>query len=231
MTANNRVELNSVELSRDWNAWLNQATDQLDQLAMAEVAKRAPGADAPEVLQVDCGDARLGMRLAKMGANVLAVDRSSDVGNSLIAPIDALGVARRIRFGEWNPEQCMAGTLPEGAPFDLIICNNTLSAYPYRQAHDMLRCLSSITRIGGKLFLSAYGIHSELGESYVDEGKPVRQRFAPLSASIADKYGISAPVCLYSERDLFLLLFEAGLTVVRTFTTTHGNVKAVAVRV
>lgn len=231
MNTNTTIEPNRVSDSRDWNAWLNQATDQLDQLAIAEITKRAPNADPPEVLQIDCGDARLGIRLAKMGANVLAVDRSLRDGDALQAPVAALGLGRWFHFLEWNPAQCMTGALPEGSPFDLIVCTNTLSAFPYRQAHDLLRCLSSITRIGGKLFLSAYGLHSELGESYADESKPVRQRFAPLAAPIARKYGVEAPVCLYSERDLFLLLFEAGLTVVRTFTTTHGNVKAVAVRV
>ena len=48
---------------------------------------------------------------------------------------------------------------------------------------------------------------------------------------LADKYGIAEPVCLYSERDLFLLLLESGASVLRTLTTTWGNVKGVAVRV
>jgi hypothetical protein len=46
-----------------------------------------------------------------------------------------------------------------------------------------------------------------------------------------NKYGIKSKVCLYSERNLFLLLLEAGASVLRTLTTTYGNVKAVAVRV
>ena len=45
------------------------------------------------------------------------------------------------------------------------------------------------------------------------------------------KYGITNEVCLYSERNLFMLLLEAGASVLRTLTTTHGNVKAVGVRV
>jgi hypothetical protein len=48
---------------------------------------------------------------------------------------------------------------------------------------------------------------------------------------MADKYGIDHPVCLYSERDLFLLLLESGASVLRTLTSTWGNVKGVAVRV
>ena len=48
---------------------------------------------------------------------------------------------------------------------------------------------------------------------------------------MAKKYGIAGPVCLYSERNLFMLLLEAGASVLRTMTTTYGNVKGVAVRV
>jgi hypothetical protein len=48
---------------------------------------------------------------------------------------------------------------------------------------------------------------------------------------MAEKYGIKGEVCLYSERDLFMLLLDAGASVLRTMTTTYGNVKAVAVRI
>ncbi|MFZ1444919.1 MAG: hypothetical protein WAS49_05520, partial [Candidatus Dechloromonas phosphoritropha] len=59
----------------------------------------------------------------------------------------------------------------------------------------------------------------------------VEQRYAPLTPAIAERYGIEGAVCLYSERNLFMLLLEAGASVLRTMTTTHGNVKGVAVRV
>ena len=45
------------------------------------------------------------------------------------------------------------------------------------------------------------------------------------------KYGIVGPLCLYTERNLFMLLLEAGASVLRTMTSTYGNVKGVAVRV
>ena len=49
--------------------------------------------------------------------------------------------------------------------------------------------------------------------------------------ALIKKYDITGQVCLYSERNLFMLLLNAGASVLRTMTTTHGNVKAVAVRV
>jgi hypothetical protein len=66
---------------------------------------------------------------------------------------------------------------------------------------------------------------------YADSEATIDQRFAPLAPALARKYGIHHPVCLYTERNLFMLLLEAGASVLRTLTTTYGNVKGVAVRV
>jgi hypothetical protein len=74
-------------------------------------------------------------------------------------------------------------------------------------------------------------MHSELGDHYAGSELAVEARFCELDPGMALKYGIKDPVCLYSERNLFMLLLEAGGSVLRTFTTTHGNIKGIAVRV
>jgi hypothetical protein len=86
-------------------------------------------------------------------------------------------------------------------------------------------------RIGGKLYVSVLGLHSELGDGYGGGETPVEERFAELAPAVAAKYGVSGPVCLYTERNLFMLLLAAGASVLRTMTTTYGNVKGIAVRV
>lgn len=96
---------------------------------------------------------------------------------------------------------------------------------------EKIRQLMKKLRIGGKLYISILGLHSELGEGYAGREQSIYERFARLAPPLADKYGIAEPVCLYSERDLFLLLLESGASVLRTLTTTWGNVKGVAVRV
>ena len=86
-------------------------------------------------------------------------------------------------------------------------------------------------KIGGKLYLSILGLHSELGDGYAGAERILSERFCELDPRMAAKYDIPGPVCLYSERNLFTLLLEAGASVLRTFTSTHGNVKGIAVRV
>jgi 2-polyprenyl-3-methyl-5-hydroxy-6-metoxy-1,4-benzoquinol methylase len=200
-------------------------------LAVQETIKRIRAGEQVSALQVDCGDALLGLRLARAGAQVLAVDQSAAAGARLIAAAQGLGLGDGFRFQAWYSRACADTTPLPGAPFDIVGCPHLLSHLPYAEAHTLLRRLALMCKIGGKLFISAYGVHSELSEAYPDEHRPVRQRFSPLAPAIASKYGLFDSLCLYSERDLFLLLFEAGLSVVKTFTTTHGNVKAIAVRV
>lgn len=216
---------------RDWPALLAQPGDELDQLALLEAGKRRRADETVSALQIDCGDALLGLRLARNGVKVLAVDAAPATGIRLQEAAQTLDVTDNFRFQAWKAEYCLDTTPLPGAPFDIVACPYSLSRLPYAHAHNLLRRLALMTKIGGKLFISAYGVLSALSEDYPDENRPVRERFSPLAAAVGAKYGIDQPVCLYSERDLFLLLFEAGLSVVRTFSTTHGNVKAIAVRV
>lgn len=224
-------QLEIAALRHDWLELISQPGDELDQLALLEAGKRRRTGGTVSVLQIDCGDALLALRLARAGAQVLAVDPNAATGEPLQQAAEALAITENFRFQVWSPEYCLDTTPLPGAPFDIVACPHSLSGMPYSHAHNLLRRLAMMTKIGGKLFISAYGVHSDLSEAYPDENKPVRNRFAPLAPHIASKYGIRQAVCLYSERDLFLLLFEAGLSVVKTFSTTHGNVKAIAVRV
>ena len=98
-------------------------------------------------------------------------------------------------------------------------------------AEDALSYFGGKLKIGGKLYISVLGLHSELSEGYAASEATIDQRYAELAPSLARKYNIHQPVCLYTERNLFMLLLEAGASVLRTLTTTHGNVKGVAVRV
>ena len=216
--------------SEDWTTQVDPTTDDFNRLILLEAGKRGRNGNPVSVLQIDCDNTTLGFQLARNGAQVLSVSARAEADQRMLDAIKANGLDQRLRLLSWCPQQGRDTTPLPGTPFDIVVCPNALSYLPYGQAHNLLRRLALMTRIGGKLFISAYGIHSDLCEAYPDENQPVRQRFSPLAPELARKYGIDQPVCLYSERDLFLLLFEAGLSVVKTFSTTHGNVKAVAVR-
>ncbi|MCX8145280.1 MAG: class I SAM-dependent methyltransferase [Azovibrio sp.] len=208
------------------NNFVPVVSDELLQLILQEIARRSRANARSDVLDLPCGDGRQAVAMAKLGARVLAADvggcENSVRGRALAAAVHDLVDFTVAELGDLS--------LPAG-PFDLVFCHHGIDRLPYVEARRVVRGLLRSLRIGGKLFISAYGLHSALGEDYPDADKPVEARHAPLAPALARCYNILEPVCLYTERNLVTLLFEAGGSVLKTFTTTHGTVKGVAVRV
>ncbi len=207
---------------------LEAGADELERYAMEECVKRQRLEHRVSVLILPAGRCDMAIKFARLGATVTVADapeRQQDVQGRILAS----GFGDHIRF-----QAATLGELPEaltGQPFDIIIVRRGLCGLPYDTARQVTRQLLLRLRIGGKLYLSILGLHSELGQGYPAAETPIDKRFAPLSPALVKKYGIQGDVCLYTERNLFMLLLEAGASVLRTLTTTYGNVKGIAVRV
>lgn len=208
--------------------FLDLAADELQRLAVEEVLKRHLVERDVRALIYPAGKCELSYEMAQHGIKVTAVDELPW----------AAACQKRIdkeKLGDWIT--FAPGSLNDldhefpNEPFDVVVCRRGLCSLPYGEAKVALRKLLRKLRIGGKLYISLLGIHSELGDDYAGNEHSIKDRYFPLSPARAKKYGIEGPLCLYSERDVFLLLLEAGASVLRTFTSTHGSVKAVAVRV
>lgn len=202
--------------------------DELEQLALGECVKRQRLDRRVSILIMPALHCDLATQFAQLGAQVVMADDPSQK-RSVEGRILASGMRDEIRFAPY-----ILPDLPEsedGEPYDIILFRRSLCRMPYAEAKQLIRALMQKLRIGGKLYLSILGLHSALGEDYPDAGEDINNRFCELSPAISKKYGIEGPVCLYSERNLFMLLLESGASVLRTSTTTYGNVKAVAVRV
>ena len=207
-------------LSQDTDAARSRLfTSELDEIAYKEAAKRFRLNDGVSALLFGRDIVELAARMARAGIKVV-LDCTVDTP-------PALPGLRSIALAELEAE---ANIVPE-APFDLIVGQLALHARPYAQARDFLKQLRRRLKIGGKLYLSTYGKHSTLGDYFPDNGKRVEDRFAELPVSLATLYGLHGPICLYSERDLINLLFEAGMPVVHSATSGQGNVRVVAVRI
>lgn len=193
-------------------------TCELEQWAMQVLHKRQRIGETVAALVRGLGAGDQAQRMASAGARVvlLGAAPASEHANITCLPEDAADAAQQ--------------ALPL-EPFDLIIDQRSLSFLPYSEARAALRGLFARLKIGGKVFLSLYGIHSDLGDGYAHGGNLVGERFAPLAPEIAQRYGISAPLCLYSERNLFFLLMEAGGAVLKTSTSALGHVRGVAARI
>ncbi len=192
-------------------------TCELDQWALAEAARRQRAGEAVTAMLVGTGAEEQALRLAKLGVRVLLLS-DRDPGHA--------GIVQR-PVADFDD---IASELPL-QPFDLILCQRVLSSLRYAEARVRVRSLLERLRIGGKLFVSCYGIHSELGDHYADGEKLVCDRHAPVSPELAARYGITGPVCLYSERNLFMLLMECGGAILKTSSSALGHVRGVAARI
>jgi SAM-dependent methyltransferase len=192
-------------------------TSELDDIAYKEAAKRFRLDNDVSALLFGRDIDELAVRMAKVGVKVV-VDAAVE-NPPLLPGLRAMPLS-----------QIAVDALPE-APFDLIVGQLALHSLPYDQARDVLLQLRRLLKIGGKLFLSAYGVRSTLGDFYPDSGKRVQDRFAELPAALAEPYNLHGPICLYSERDLITLLFETGVPIIHSATSGQGNVRAIAVRI
>ena len=209
---------------------MSLAADELEYLVTREIALSLRHKNLPRVLDLycGCGDACFAAQMAEQGAEVIAADAAS-YQEEVLAKKPAAATGGSLAF---IPIVHDKKFLAEGEMFDLVFCHHGICHLPYPEARALLRrIIRQHLKIGGKLYISAYGLNSDLGEGYADLEQPIEKRFCPLAPAIAKSYNLKGPACLYSERNLVNLLFEAGGSVLRSFTTTHGTVKAVAVRV
>ncbi|WP_371323840.1 hypothetical protein VX159_15835 [Dechloromonas sp. ZY10] len=206
---------------------LETGADELERLALEECFKRMRHDHTVSVFVTPAGRCELAAKFARMGALVDVADHA-ECRQDIEGRILAAGCGAEIRF--------LGAALPEAAgqavtePYDIIFVRRGLCSVPYPEAKRIVRQLLQKLKIGGRIYLSILGLHSELGDGYSALDLPVGKRFGPLAPAIAQKYGISSDICLYTERDLFMLLLESGASVLRTMTTSYGSVKAVGGR-
>lgn len=191
---------------------------ELDQWALAEAARRQRAGEPVSALLIGVGAENQALRMAESGVRVLLLSAHADLAHPNIQQL---------------PPQLPQDSGPPLPlePFDLILCQRAMNGMRYVEARARTYALLRRLRIGGKLFISFYGIHSELGDHYPDGGKLVGERFCEVPAELAQRYGISGPICLYSERNIFSLLMEAGGAILRTSTSALGHVRGVAARI
>lgn len=201
--------------------------------AIALIEKRRRRNESSSVLLLAHGDAaevrRTQERLTAAGARVVVAYPQPPEPDRLAETL-TLEQAISDRTGPQGGQAAELPPLP-GEPYDMVLALRALSHLPYEQARTALRRLLFRLRIGGKLYLALYGIHSDLGDDYPDGGQLVHQRHCPLAPGVAARYGIDGPVCLYSERNIFSLLLEAGAAVIHTSTSALGHVRGIANRV
>lgn len=209
----------------------SQRADDLDLAAVAFARKLMERGIRPACADEACGAAGQTLRLLEAGADVRCFDIedfSDDVACALAlarerrgpgAPTVGATFARRGLTDERE--------LGELDLYDIVCCQRAIHYLTREQAALALERIVSTMARGGKLFLSASGMASELSEGYEAGRGSIHRRFGPLAPAMAEKHGIRASVCLYSKGELVDLMLRAGLVVEDAWLSPFGNAKAV----
>jgi 2-polyprenyl-3-methyl-5-hydroxy-6-metoxy-1,4-benzoquinol methylase len=202
----------------------SQRADDLDEECLSFISNRVESAAGGQVFAADigCGMCGQGLRMARRGAYVACVDITNKFDEAR-----ATAAKESLKMAFLSADLREIDTVLT-APIDVIICQRTIHYLDYPSAVKSLALLHRMFRPGGKLFISASGIRSELGAGYpaAIDALPVRK--AMLSKAMQVKHNIEEPVCLYSEDDMRELLTSAGFSVDRVYSSAFGNIKAIA---
>lgn len=199
-----------------------QRVDDLDRMAIKRIKLVGRSARA---LDAACATGGQALRMARAGANTIALD-IEDYAESCRLAAQAFGVQNRLKF--LHKDLKNYSLHKRHRPFDVIVCQRMIHYVPFAEAVKIVEGFKRALSGGGRLYISASGINSELGNNYPHKGVAIQNRHAPLASDIANKHAIHGAICLYDEADMDLLLRTAGLKVVTLFPSPFGNIKAVA---
>lgn len=197
--------------------------DFLDGSAVRQIRSLLAERGTVRALDAACAAGGQARRMARAGAVVTAVDLHSDGAALLRAACDE-GLAQ-ISFVQADLRD--AALYQRLGQFDLIMAQRFIHYLPFAEAVDVIRRFRDALLPGGKLYISASGLRSELGQNYQGT-EQVTDRFAPLWPPMASKHGIHGKVCLYEESDMQALLAAGGMRAEKLYASPFGNLKAIA---
>ena len=141
-------------------------TPHLDSF-LAELGTTATGLAPLTLLDVGCGDGRVGKRLYERGFSVVGVDISPAAvraASELVVSVGAPGPSLRFQeadFAADDPPRIA------GSPFDVVVCQLVLSIVgEVRHRKNLVRHLRENLRPGGWLYLSASGVSDAINPAY-----------------------------------------------------------------
>lgn len=199
----------------------SQRMDKLDVQAL-RYAMRLNAADEFAV-DIGCGIGHQGLRFAALGIRTMLIDQLP-LHMTVLA---AAGINALIPISYLRKDiRCLQGT---DLPLNISICYSQrfIQYLSYRDAAQLLQLLRVHCTPRAKLFLSAGGVLSELGNGYAVIDQPLAHRFGLLAREMADKHEIHEPVCLYSLDEFVSMVTQASFRCVRAYSSAFGNVKGI----
>jgi hypothetical protein len=199
----------------------SQRMDALDQNCLRFALEQ--NFDALSAIDLGCGSGIQGIRLALTGIATLLIDALS-IENK-IQQLSGLLNLQNIEFLQKDARHLSPQDLPE--KIHILYSQRFIHYLTFDEATSLVGLMAGKMETGGRVFLSASGIDTELALGYADRDKAIHERHSPLSEKMALKHQIHEPVCLYSELDMKRLFEPHGFKEVLVESSEFGNIKAV----
>jgi SAM-dependent methyltransferase len=183
----------------------------------------AYGPSKLKAVDIGCGRGIQALRLASLGASVLAVDLS-DLSPFASGANTLLG-RDAITYFSGDVRELPPSAVP--TPLQLIYSQRFIHYLRHEEACELLLRLQAVLSEDGRLFLSASGIDSELGDGYAHRDRGVENRFSVLSPEQQAKVHITEPICMYRQEELAKLAESVGFRTIRVWSSAFGNIKGI----
>ena len=197
----------------------SQRLDELDQLTLSYLIENPYSFN---FIDIGCGEGRVGLIAALITKKSFLLD-IIDITEKIKIFQDI--TSSHVEF--LNMDVRLLGNFNFEEKLDVIYSQRLIHYLTYNESRVLLNIIFNNSNEGAKLFLSASGLHSELGQKYQHFNKPVESRFSFLTPDIAKKHNIHEKVCLYSKEDLEKLGTDCGFSLERIYCSPFGNVKGV----
>lgn len=196
-----------------------QRVDDLDSKMITYIKQHA----GSHILELGSGRGGQSIRMVKAGAIVTAIDNtdfSTDFRS--LQTTDAIK-PNHLNFIHGDIRDVL--DLTRGKLFTDAFSQRTLHYLTYPEALQLLIDLQII--IPHRLYLSATGLNTEIGQDYPDREKKVQDRWCLISPAMQEKHQIRTNVCLYTKEELIELASQAGWDVIEAWESEFRNIKTI----
>ena len=202
-----------------------QRIDDLDKKALKYVLKNAE--KNLKGLDAGCGNGIQSVRFALLNVQMYLID-ILDLQQTIKNISKILFLTNKLIYLQKDIKGIEVADLPPN--IDFVYSQRFVHYLRYGEANTFVSTITKPIKTNGLVFLSASGIHSDLGTSYKGNSLPIEKRYCKLSPSIASKHNIFEKVCLYSKKELSALLIRNKLKVQDIWESPFGNIKAIAIK-
>lgn len=198
----------------------SQRFDILDRKSLKYVINKDKDVTA---VDIGCGLAAQGLRFSLVGSDVTLID-IMDLSNR-VSVLNNLFEMVQMDFLNKDVRNISLNDLPMN--IDLIYSQRFIHYLTFNEAKEAIKMVSERVKPGGRIYISASGLQTELGEGYPDNNELPENRYSCLKPSVAEKHDIHNQVCLYEKEDMNELLSVAGFEPIDVFASEFGNIKGI----